>query len=82
VRGAAVQLGPGHAVADPSAAPTAAPTSRSAAPVPAPSTSPAAFGGTLPNTGASPFPVVWIGLGLLTGGAALAFLGRRRSAKP
>lgn len=65
-----------------SAAPTAAPTSRSAAPVPAPSTSPAALGGTLPNTGASPFPVVWIGLGLLTGGAALAFLGRRRSAKP
>jgi LPXTG-motif cell wall-anchored protein len=66
----------------PSAAPTSAPTSRSAAPVPAPSTSPAAFGGTLPNTGASPLPVVWIGLGLLTGGAALAFLGRRRSAKP
>jgi len=50
--------------------------------VPAPSTSPAALGGTLPNTGASPLPVVWIGLGLLGGGAALAFLGRRRTAKP
>ena len=66
----------------PSAAPTAAPTTRSAVPVPAPSTSPAALGGTLPNTGASPVPVVWIGLGLLAGGASLAFLGRRRPAKP
>jgi len=67
-----------------SAAPTtAAPTSQSAVPVPAPSTSPAAFGGTLPNTGASPLPVVWIGLGLLAAGTALLFLGRRRGpAKP
>ena len=61
----------------------APPTSQAAAPVPTPSTSPAALGGTLPNTGASPLPVVWIGLGLLAGGAVLAFLGRRRRpAKP
>lgn len=62
------------------AAPTtsAAPTSQAAAPVATPSTSPAAFGGTLPNTGASPLPVVWIGLGLLAGGTVFAFLGRRR----
>lgn len=66
----------------PSPTPTAAPTSQPAVPVPAPSTSPAAFGGTLPNTGASPLPVVWIGLGLLAAGAVLAFLGRRRPAKP
>jgi LPXTG-motif cell wall-anchored protein len=59
------------------------PTSQAAAPVPTPSTSPAALGGTLPNTGASPLPVVWIGLGLLAGGTALVFLGRRRRpAKP
>ena len=67
------------------AAPTvsAAPTSQAAVPVATPSTSPAAFGGTLPNTGASPLPVVWIGVGLLAGGVALAFLGRRRRpAKP
>ena len=67
------------------AAPTtsAAPTSQAAAPVATPSTSPAAFGGTLPNTGASPLPVVWIGLGLLAGGTVFAFLGRRRRpAKP
>jgi LPXTG-motif cell wall-anchored protein len=62
---------------------TAAPTSPAAAPVATPSTSPAAFGGTLPNTGASPVPLVWIGLGLLAGGSVLAFLGRRRHpAKP
>jgi LPXTG-motif cell wall-anchored protein len=61
---------------------TAAPTSQAAAPVATPSTSPAAFGGTLPNTGASPLPVVWIGLGLLAGGIVLVFLGRRRTAKP
>jgi LPXTG-motif cell wall-anchored protein len=70
--------------APPTTAPptTAAPTSAAAAPVATPSTSPAAFGGTLPNTGASPLPVVWVGLGLLAGGTVLAFLGRRRTAKP
>ena len=82
LRGAAAQLGPGHAVPRrgrrPPRRPPRAPTSQAAAPVPTPSTSPAAFGGTLPNTGASPLPVVWIGLGLLAGGTALAFLGRRR----
>jgi LPXTG-motif cell wall-anchored protein len=56
--------------------PTAAPTSRVSAP--APSTSPAALGGTLPNTGANPFPIVWAGVGLVGVGTALAFLGRRR----
>jgi LPXTG-motif cell wall-anchored protein len=62
---------------------TAAPTTPAAAPIATPSTSPAAFGGTLPNTGASPLPVVWIGLGLLAGGTVLALLGRRRRpAKP
>jgi LPXTG-motif cell wall-anchored protein len=62
---------------------TAARTSRAAAPVATPSTSPAAFGGTLANTGANPVPIVWVGLGLLAGGTALAFLGRRRRpAKP
>jgi LPXTG-motif cell wall-anchored protein len=60
-------------------APTSAPpTSHAAAPVPAPSTSPAALGGTLPNTGATPLPVVWLGIGLVAVGTALAFLGRRR----
>jgi LPXTG-motif cell wall-anchored protein len=63
------------------AAPTAAPTSPAAAP--APSTSPAGFAGTLPNTGANPLPVAWVGVGLLGAGTALAFLGRRRRpAKP
>jgi LPXTG-motif cell wall-anchored protein len=60
----------------PTAAPTAAPTSRAGAP--APSTSPAGFGGTLPNTGANPVPVAAVGVGLLGAGTALAFLGRRR----
>ena len=54
--------------------PTPAPTSR----VSAPSTSPAAFGGTLPNTGADPMPIVWAGVGLIGLGTALALLGRRR----
>jgi LPXTG-motif cell wall-anchored protein len=58
-------------------APTGAPTTSPAA-VPAPSTSPAAFGGTLPNTGASPLPVVYLGIGLIVVGTALALLARRR----
>jgi LPXTG-motif cell wall-anchored protein len=67
------------ATPSPTAAPTTAPTTVApASPAAAPSTSPAAFGGTLPNTGASPLPVVGLGIGLVAVGTALAVAGRRR----
>ena len=41
-------------------------------------TTPPAFGGELPATGADPVPVAWLGVALVGTGAAVAFAVRRR----
>ncbi|HST64604.1 MAG TPA: LPXTG cell wall anchor domain-containing protein [Mycobacteriales bacterium] len=64
--------------ASPTTGPTTGPTTSAAPvlPIQAPPTQPTA--GTLPNTGATPLPVVWTGAGLVLLGAVTMVAGRRR----